>query len=152
MSILYAGAPHGISRSLDAINVIDPAQKPVQVAAANRTAIPSTVSAESLASSTVLDLGSQSVGTTVQSNLSMPDTQGRDTQGTEAGKQDEAIHRDEFGTTKLASTQTGSNSRQDAGSSHQSALDPESVDALLTTLSNPDGESSTIEAFSDLLQ
>ncbi|WP_372718233.1 putative Ig domain-containing protein [Novipirellula sp.] len=143
-SILYVGSTNGITRSLDAIYVVDPVQRVGQVAASYQANIPSTASATSLQSSTA---GTPTAANAVQSPLSLSLNQ-----ATDSSEQDESVDRAEIGTTAVGSSKSDFTSGGIATRSNQSALDPESVDVLLATLPDFESESSAIEAFPNLLQ
>tara|TARA_R110002073_G_scaffold148228_1_gene301230 strand:+ start:2240 stop:7267 length:5028 start_codon:yes stop_codon:yes gene_type:complete len=146
-SILYVGSTNGITRSLDAIYVVDPVQRVGQVAASYQTDSPSTDSATSLRSSTARTVGTPTAAIAVQPMISLSPNQ-----VTESSEQDDSADRAEIGTTAVGSSKTDSNRGGNAALANQSALDPESVDVLLATLPDFESESSAIEAFPKLLQ
>ncbi|GAA5507367.1 putative Ig domain-containing protein [Novipirellula caenicola] len=142
MTLLYAGATHGITRSLDAIYVVDSVQTNADAGLRTKDEPSNFVAA--LASSSEVAVAARTAGIEMQSAL-----RSFVNEAAETSKPVAPI--DETGSSAIGSS-SSAEQRQQASFSDTTALDPESVDVLLATLSSVQDDSSAIEAFPNLMQ
>ncbi|MFG0260776.1 MAG: Ig-like domain-containing protein, partial [Novipirellula sp. JB048] len=141
MEILYVGADNGITRSINAIHVVDPSQRPTNVATASPTATALDYS----------DAESRSLGFANDRSQSLPLAAQVAAAASTRGAAVESLAFPGELAPSAAAAEAEIAATRASSSARETPLDPSSVDRLLASLPQFESESSSMDDFPALL-